>query len=156
METYEALCRILILCCYFRCFQNSNLHCNRRNRILIELSNKIYYLHFKFQDSVNTQHRKELMNMQKHSAFARIEARDISPAAPPSTPGSETKKSRRPMTARSNAKSGIPTPTTPQKTPNSPNSKLAGDSGKNSPAVTPEVSTLKSCQISCKLLKKNN
>ena len=39
------------------------------------------------------------MNMQKHSAFARIEARDISPAAPPSTPGSETKKSRRPMTA---------------------------------------------------------
>ena len=79
--------------------------------------------------------------MQKHSAFARIEARDISPAAPPSTPGSETKKSRRPVTARSNAKSGIPTPTTPQKALNSPNSKMADDGGKNSPALTPEVSS---------------
>ena len=65
--------------------------------------------------------------MQKHSAFARIEARDISPAAPPSTPGSETKKSRRPMTARSTAKSSLPTPNTPQKTPNSSNSKEVDD-----------------------------
>ena len=68
--------------------------------------------------------------MQKHSAFARIEARDISPAAPPSTPGSEAKKSKRPMTSRSNVKSGIPTPTTPQKTLNSPNSKISDDDRK--------------------------
>ena len=91
--------------------------------------------------------------MQKHSAFARIEARDISPAAPPSTPGSETKKSRRPMTARSNVKSGIPTPTTPQKTPSSPNNKRVDDSGKNSPALTPEVSSRKHLLDICKLLK---
>ena len=80
--------------------------------------------------------------MQKHSAFARIEARDISPAAPPSTPGSETKKSRRHMTARSTAKSSLPTPTTPQKTPNFSNSKEVDDSenkATNSRVDTQEV-----------------
>ena len=79
--------------------------------------------------------------MQKHSAFARIEARDISPAAPPSTPGNETKKSRRPPTARSSAKSGLPTPTTPKKTPDSSNTKIDDDDKKfDSRDVTPQVS----------------
>ena len=83
------------------------------------------------------------MNMQKHSAFARIEARDISPAAPPSTPGNETKKSRRPMTARSTAKSGLPTPTTPQKNPSGSNSKIEDGDGNEvmgSKITTPEIS----------------
>ena len=105
---------------------------------------------FHYQDSISTHHRKELMNMQKLSAFARIEARDISPAAPPSTPGNETKKSRRPPTTRNSAKSGLPTPTTPQKTPDSSNRKIDDNNKKvQSRDVTPEVSFENLSQHSC-------
>ena len=83
------------------------------------------------------------MNMQKHSAFARIEARDLSPAAPPATPGSETKKSKRQQTARSTPKPSSASPTTPQKSTNSPSGRKFDGSGSDvvsSGNVTPVVS----------------
>ena len=62
--------------------------------------------------------------MQKQSLFARHVARDLSPAAPPGTAASETKKTKRQLTARSTAKS-IPS------TPNTPKKKNAVTNGKN-------------------------
>ena len=65
------------------------------------------------------------MDMQKHSLFARIEARDLSPAAPPTTAGSETKKSaKRQFSSRSMAKSPSVTPTTPISTNTSNGTKV--------------------------------
>ena len=82
------------------------------------------------------------MNMQKHSAFARVVARELSPAAPPATPGSDTTKSKRPQTTRSTVKSSSATPGTPQKTTNSTNGKTVGGNGSDaisSGNVTPIV-----------------
>ena len=91
------------------------------------------------------------MNMQKHSAFARIEARDLSPAAPPATPGSETKKSKRQQTARSTTKPSSATLTTPEKSNNLPSQRKVDGNGSDvvSPGnVTPVVSKCTNTVIS--------
>ena len=82
------------------------------------------------------------MNIQKHSAFARNVAKELLPAAPPATPGSDGKLSKRQQTARSTTKTSSGTPTTPQKSPNLNRGEKADDNGSDailSGNATPNV-----------------